>query len=98
MSDSRRLPYREPATRVPLERRRSHRGSIEGEPPRPQLVRMIEASYREMPGLSLHLRQAARLFGLREATCRVVLEDLVRKGRLRRSADGQYLAAESGRA
>jgi hypothetical protein len=97
MSDSRRLPSHEPAARVTLERRRSPRGR-EGEPPRSQLVRIIEASYREMPGLCLHLRQAARLFGLREPTCRVILEDLVRSGRLRRSADGQYLAAGSGRA
>jgi predicted transcriptional regulator of viral defense system len=48
-------------------------------------------AYREMPGLILHVRQAARLFGLREETCRIVLEDLMRDGRLRRSADGQYL-------
>ena len=45
-----------------------------------------------MPGLILHLKQAARLFGLRETTCRIVLEELVRQGRLRRALDGQYLA------
>jgi len=52
----------------------------------------ILSSYQEMPGLILHLNQAARLFGLREATCRTVLDDLVRQGKLRRAADGQYLA------
>jgi len=98
MSESSRLPSHQPAARVALERRRSPRGTTEGEPPRSQLVRMIEASYREMPGLCLHLPQAARLFGLREPTCRVILEDLVRSGRLRQSGDGQYLAAGSGRA
>ena len=99
MSDSRRLRSHDPVALVAVERRRSARGTTEGEPPRSQLVRMIEASYREMPGLSLHLHQAARLFGLREQTCRVILEDLVRSGRLRRSAgDGPYLAAGSGRA
>jgi DNA-binding IclR family transcriptional regulator len=46
-----------------------------------------------MPGLILHLNQAARLFGLREQTCRAVLDVLVRQGQLRRAADGQYLAA-----
>jgi DNA-binding IclR family transcriptional regulator len=52
----------------------------------------ILSSYKEMPGLILHLNQAARLFGLREATCRTVLDELVRQGKLRRAADGQYLA------
>jgi DNA-binding IclR family transcriptional regulator len=51
---------------------------------------MISGTYSEMPGLRLHLEQAARLFGLHRRTCQVVLEDLVRQGRLRRSSDGQY--------
>jgi hypothetical protein len=51
---------------------------------------MIAGTYGEMPGLRLHLEQAARLFGLQSGTCKVVLEDLVRAGRLRRSNDGQY--------
>ena len=69
------------------------------EPARAQLVALILGTYAEMPGLSLHLPQAARLFGLREATCQVVLSDLVRDGRLRRSADSQYRAADGcGRA
>jgi hypothetical protein len=46
-----------------------------------------------MPGLSLHLNQAARLFGLRGTTCQIVLEDLVRRGSLRRGEDGQYRTA-----
>ena len=44
-----------------------------------------------MPGLSLRLEQAARLFGLRRQTCQVVLNDLVRQGQLRRATDGQFL-------
>ena len=72
------------------ERRHRSRGSSEGEPERRYLVSMIVGTYREMPGLSLHLNQAARLFGLRPATCQIVLEDLVRVHRLRRTADGQY--------
>jgi DNA-binding IclR family transcriptional regulator len=51
---------------------------------------MIIETYREMPGLSLHLTQAARLFGLRKTTCQVILDDLVRQDRLQRSNDGQY--------
>jgi hypothetical protein len=79
------------------ERRRSARGGVHGEPTRAQLIALILGSYAEMPGLSLHLHQAARLFGLREATCQVVLSDLVRDGRLRQSADSRYRAANSGR-
>jgi hypothetical protein len=51
---------------------------------------MIVGMYREMPGLTLHVGQAARLFGLRLSTCQIVLEDLVRARKLRRAYDGQY--------
>lgn len=51
---------------------------------------MILGTYREMPGLCLHVNQAARLFGLRPSTCQIVLDDLVAEGRLRRGAEGQY--------
>ena len=47
-------------------------------------------AYREMPGLTLTLPQAARLFGLRDDTCQIVMEDLVREGRLRLTSGGQY--------
>ena len=78
------------------ERRTCRRGGGWGEPSRPQLAALILGTYAEMPGLSLHLHQAARLFGLREATCLVVLNDLVRDGQLRRSADGRYRTADGG--
>jgi hypothetical protein len=72
------------------ERRRHVRGTTEGGPTRRELEGMIVGMYGEMPGLSLFIAQAARLFGLRPATCQMVLDDLVRKGRLRRATDGQY--------
>ena len=72
------------------ERRDRVRGTVEGEPDRRHLVWMIVGTYREMPGLTLHLNQAARLFGLRPTTCQIVLDDLVRAGQLRRASDGQY--------
>jgi hypothetical protein len=86
------------ATMVPHhpERRNTKRGGVRGEPSRSQLTALILGTYAEMPGLSLHLHQAARLFGLRQATCLVVLSDLVRDGQLRRSSDGQYRPADSG--
>ena len=73
-----------------IERRRAPREPGKGEPSRAQLVSLILGTYREMPGLKLHLRQAARLFGLRDITCQVILDDLVRDGLLGRSPDGQY--------
>ena len=72
------------------ERRRTPRGSQLGEPPRAHLRSLIMGAYHEMPGLNLTLEQAARLFGIRDRTCQVLFEDLVRDGRLRRSTDGRY--------
>jgi hypothetical protein len=79
------------------ERRRSPRGGVHTELDRVHLVALILGSYGEMPGLSLHLHQAARLFGLGDRTCEVISNDLVRDGRLRQSPDRQYRAANSER-
>jgi hypothetical protein len=67
-----------------------NRRAVGTNPLRPQLERTIVGNYREMPGLSLHLAQAARLFGVSAPACQVVLDDLVRAGQLRRDSDGQY--------
>jgi hypothetical protein len=72
------------------ERRQILRGLSDREPKRPHLVATIMGSYREMPGLSLRLDQAARLFNLSAQTCRSVLEDLVRQRHLRLDMQGQY--------
>jgi hypothetical protein len=58
---------------------------------------MILGTFREMPGLCLHMNQAARLFGLRRSTCEVILEDLVAQAKLRRAADGQYVSGQIDR-
>ena len=76
------------------DRRRHERGTATSEPSRPHLTSMIVGTFREMPGLSLHANQAARLFGLQQSTCAVVLEDLVAQGKLRRTPDGQFVRAE----
>jgi DNA-binding response OmpR family regulator len=81
----------------PSDRRRHRRGEAGAEPQRRSLEVMILGTYREMPRLSLYLNQAARLFGLREQTCRIVLDDLVGAGLLRRSADGQYVISGAAR-
>ena len=38
----------------------------------------VRAEYREMPGMQLTLRQAARLFALEIEPCETVLQELVR--------------------
>ena len=76
-----------------LDRRRQQRG-VGAEPVRAELVAMVLGTFREMPGLCLHLNQAARLFGVHPTTCQVLLDDLVALGRLRRAHDGQYLGCD----
>jgi len=73
-----------------LDRRRHIRGTSQAEPSRTHLVSMIIGAYREMPGLSLQLPQAARLFGVQPITCQVVLDYLVADGQLRRTPAGHY--------
>lgn len=68
----------------------SPRGSSDGEDPGGALAAIILGTYREMPGLTLHLNQAARFFGVETATCISALELLVSGGHLYRRADGQY--------
>ena len=50
----------------------------------------IEAEYREMPGLSLTVAQASRLWALDKERCSEVLANLIDAGFLRCSADGRY--------
>jgi len=42
-----------------------------------QMLRRIRSEYLEMPGLCLTLKQAQRLWGLNEATCREAMQLLV---------------------
>jgi hypothetical protein len=42
-----------------------------------------------MPGLTLNLRQASRLFGLSEEVCRTVLDVLVDSACLRQTSGGK---------
>jgi hypothetical protein len=75
------------------ERRRSPRGGAHGEPERSQLVPLILGTFKEMLGTRLSVAEARRMFGLREVTCRVVLEQLVKQHRLRHTRDGRYTMA-----
>lgn len=51
----------------------------------------VEAEYREMPGLSLTLAQATRLWGLDRRTCELALANLLERRVLKRAVDGSYI-------
>ena len=58
-------------------------------------VRLVQAEYREMPGLNLTKPQVQRLWGLDEVTCKEVLGTLEAERFLRRTPhDGYVLARE----
>jgi hypothetical protein len=57
------------------------------------VVRRIRGEFREMPGLSLTLAQATRLWGLEHETCRVVVDRLVASAFLRRTPGGAITLA-----
>ena len=56
-----------------------------------EAILRVEGEYREMPGLSLTLAQAARLWGLDQGTCERVLTNLVDRRILRRAWNGTYV-------
>jgi hypothetical protein len=57
---------------------------------RQHLVDRVRAEFIEMPGLSLTLPQARRLFGLPQEACARILGGLAREGLLRYRPDGSY--------
>jgi hypothetical protein len=61
------------------------------------LARRIRNEYLEMPGLSLTLRQAQRMWQLHPSECEHLLDGLVESGFLARSTGGTFVRAGSGR-
>jgi hypothetical protein len=57
------------------------------------LVTRVQAEYREMPGLSLTIRQAARLCGIHLSLCERVLEELVQREVLYNTPSHAYSAS-----
>jgi hypothetical protein len=55
------------------------------------LLSRARGEYLEMPGLSLTLDQAQRLWALDRGTCSLVLSNLVRAGFLRQRHDGSFI-------
>lgn len=70
---------------------RSHRTERRNLASRDALLRRVALEYAEMPGVSLTLAQAKRLFGLREDVCIRVLNALAEAGILRRDARGAFV-------
>jgi hypothetical protein len=58
---------------------------------RERLLNRISVEYAEMPGLSLTVAQAQRLFALRDDICTRVLDELTDTAYLRRDANGAYV-------
>jgi DNA-binding IclR family transcriptional regulator len=59
-------------------------------------IALMEAEYREMPGLILTLREAERLLGLDQATCERAVEALTQRRFLKRTPAGAYLINRPG--
>ena len=57
-----------------------------------QWLRLIEAEYREMPGLSLSKPQMQRLWGLDQFVCEALVDALVAARVLRRTVRNTYIA------
>ena len=60
------------------------------------LERRIRGEYKEMPGLRLSPRQAARLWSIESGVCETMLDALVESGFLRRDRNGLYARSHSG--
>jgi hypothetical protein len=56
-----------------------------------KLTRRVQAEYTDMPGLRLTFMQAKRLLAIDEPTCAAVFAALIRRGVLKRTAQGQYV-------
>ena len=58
------------------------------------VARRVLAEFDEMPGMRLTRRQAARLFGLPEDFCQVVLDALVDSAYLRQTTQGTVVRGD----
>ena len=62
------------------------------------LAQVVRAEYAAMPGLSVTLQQAQRLWAVDRRTCQALFSRLVGRGVLRLTAAGRFVLAERGRA
>ena len=61
-----------------------------------EAVNRMVAEYREMPGMTLTVTQAQRLWGIDTSTCTLALGALMRRRFLKRGANGAYFRAWAG--
>jgi hypothetical protein len=61
------------------------------------IVRRVHGEFLEMPGLTLSVAQAARLFSLPSSVCARVFGELIEGHWLRVTIDGQYALLNNGR-
>jgi hypothetical protein len=61
----------------------------------PTLFERVQGEFNEMPGLQLTISQAARLWGLDDASCRRVIDALVEAAFLRWTNSGTVVRAEA---
>jgi hypothetical protein len=57
------------------------------------LVELVQAEYAEMPGLSVTLPQAQRLWAVDQGMCEEVFSRLISVGVLRRTTKGRFVRA-----
>ena len=57
------------------------------------LMKQVQAEYAEMPGLSVTLSQAKRLWTVDQETCEEVFSRLIRSGVLRMTINGRFVRA-----
>jgi hypothetical protein len=57
------------------------------------ILEQVQAEYAEMPGLSVTLPQAQRLWAVDQATCEEVFSRLISRGVLRRTSKGRFVRA-----
>ena len=57
------------------------------------LLELVQAEYAEMPGLSVTLPQAQRLWAVDRSTCEEVFSRLISGGVLRRTTKGRFVRA-----
>jgi hypothetical protein len=59
-----------------------------------QWAGLIEAEYRELPGLNLTRRQIQRIWGLDESVCDFAVKSLVTRRILRETDAGMFVACD----
>ena len=57
------------------------------------LMDQVQTEYAEMPGLSVTLSQAQRLWAVDQATCEEAFHRLISRGVLRRTTKGRFVRA-----